>query len=633
MPHKKLFFISLIILLSINTYAQVPDSVYYKRLFYVCKVWGHIKYYHTETANGNVNWDNELLNTISGIKNASDNNSFNDSLLLIINSAGSMEISSETLPDIIDSLFIVNFEWIHNPIFSNSVKAKLDTIKSRFRPQSNVYINETEWGTLNFGWDQSYYQGDNYPTEEKRILALFRYWNIINYFFPYKHIMDQNWDISLNEFIPQIIGAQDSISYNLAFKELTTRINDSHGFYFNNVTYLNWLGQCYPPFLVRQIENEMVITQVLPQITEVSIGDIIREIDGVDIYQLRDSLRRYAHGSNDIIIENELNNIIMHGAIGNFTITVDEGSFIHSELMSRNHSNHRVLLNSIPTNPSWQDTLVNENNHFGIVDLGSLKASEVETMFNDLWNTDAIIFDLRNYPHWTLFDIANYLYSSPTHFVNFTIPDITYPGRLFWHEEYIGNRNTNSYTGKIMILFDERTLSRAEYFCMGLEQFPNAIKIGSTTAGADGDVSNIYLPGTVHTMASFLGVYYPDYTQTQRVGIIPDYEISPTIVGIKARKDEVMEYALNFDFSIIDEKEITGNTILYPNPVNHILKYDFVEKNPHLLEIYDIQGHKMKAINLNSSSGEIDISELRKGIYIVKIFTIKSTLSKLIIKH
>ena len=623
----------MIILLSISTYAQVPDSVYYKRLFYVCKAWGHIKYYHTETANGNVNWDNILLNTISGIKKASDNDSFNDSLLIIINSAGTMGTSTETLPDISDSLFIVNYEWIHNPILSNSVKAKLDTIKSRFRPQSNIYINETEWGTLNFGGDQLYYHGDSYPTEEKRILALFRYWNIINYFFSYKHIMDQNWDLSLNEFIPQIIGAQDALSYNLAFKELTTRINDSHGFYFNNVTYINWLGRCYPPFLVKQIESEMVITQVLPQITEVSIGDIIKEIDGVDIYQLRDSLRRYAHGSNDIIIENELNNIIMHGAIGNFTITVDEGSFIHSELMSRNHSNHRVLLNSIPTNPSWQDTLVNENNHFGIVDMGSLKTSEVETMFSDLWNTDAIIFDLRNYPQWTLFDIANYLYSSPTHFANLAIPDITYPGRLFWHKEYIGNGNTNPYSGKIMILFNERTLSRAEYSCMGLEQFPNAIKIGSTTAGADGDVSNIYLPGTVHTMASFLGVYYPDYTQTQRVGIIPDYEILPTIAGIKAGKDEVMEYALNFDFSIINENKFSENINLFPNPTNNILQYEFANKRPFLMEIHDIQGHKMKTINLNSSYGEIDISDLKKGIYLIKAYTKEHTFSRLIIKN
>ncbi len=629
----RLVFVSILILLSISTYAQVPDSVYYKRLFYVCKTWGHIKYYHTEIANGNVNWDNVLLNTISGIKNASDSDSFNDSLLIIINSAGTMGTSTETLPDIIDSLFIVNYEWIHNPIFSNSVKAKLDTIVSRFRPQSNVYINETEWGTLNFGWDQLYYHGDSYPTEEKRILALFRYWNIINYFFPYKHIMDQNWDTSLIEFIPQIIGAKDAISYNLAFKELTTRINDSHGIYFNNVTYINWLGHCYPPFLVKQIESEMVITQVLPQITEVSIGDIIKEIDGVDIYQLRDSLRRYAHGSNDIIIENELNNIIMHGAIGSFAITVNGSSSIHSELMSRNHTNYAVLMNSIPTNPSWQDTLVNENNHFGIVDMGSLKTSEIETMFSDLWNTDAIIFDLRNYPQWTLYDIANYLYSSPTHFVNFTIPDITYPGKLFWHEEYIGNGSTNPYSGKIMILFDERTISRAEYFCMGLEQIPNAIKIGSTTAGADGDVSNIYLPGTVHTMASFIGVYYPDYSQTQRVGIIPDYKVLPTIAGIKAGKDEVMEYALNFNFSIINENKISENINLFPNPTNNILHYKFANKLPFLMELYDMQGHKIKAINLNSSYGEIDISDLRKGIYIVKVFTDKITLSKLIVKH
>ena len=49
---------------------------------------------------------------------------------------------------------------------------------------------------------------------------------------------------------------------------------------------------------------------------------------------------------------------------------------------------------------------------------------------------------------------------------------------------------------------------------MGLEQHPNAIKIGSQTSGADGHVSMIYLPGGIVTYFTGLGVFYPDYTET-----------------------------------------------------------------------------------------------------------------------
>ena len=43
-----------------------------------------------------------------------------------------------------------------------------------------------------------------------------------------------------------------------------------------------------------------------------------------------------------------------------------------------------------------------------------------------------------------------------------------------------------------------------------------------------------------------LDVYYPDGTQTQRIGIVPDIEIKPTIKGIKEGRDEVLERAIQY---------------------------------------------------------------------------------------
>ena len=525
----------------------------------------------------------------------------------MLNSAGVMGLSSVNLPDIPDSLNNnSDYSWIQNPIFSESVQAVLDTIKGRFRPHTNVYVGEA-WagGNPTFVTDNLYFPGSGYPNENKRILALFRYWNIINYFYPYKNLMDQNWDTTLDEFIPQIIEAPEKVAYHLALKKLTTRINDTHAFFYSS-TYASWLGNTDPPFLARFIENEMVITKVLPNITTVNAGDIIKEIDGENIYTLRDSLRVYAHGSNDVIIEREINNIITMGNYGSFSITVDNGSNIHTESLNRNSSNFAQL--NLNTSPVWKDTTINGNCNFGIVDMGRLETSDVYNMITDLWDTDAIIFDLRNYPNQTLWSLVNYLYPSSIHIANFTVPDITYPGRLFWLEEHIGAGTSNPYSGKLILLFDERTQSQAEYTCMGLEQFPDAIKIGSTTAGADGDVAAIYLPGNITTYATFLGTFYPDYTQTQRVGIIPDYEVHPTISGIRAERDELMEFALNCNLVDVKENKSTSNIKLYPNPAKNEIHYDFAGENPSVIEIFDVQGHKLKTINVNLSSGRFDVS-------------------------
>ena len=45
-------------------------------------------------------------------------------------------------------------------------------------------------------------------------------------------------------------------------------------------------------------------------------------------------------------------------------------------------------------------------------------------------------------------------------------------------------------------------------------------------------------------MISGIGVFYPDKKPTQRVGIVPDVEVQPTIAGIRAGRDEVLEEAL-----------------------------------------------------------------------------------------
>ena len=73
---------------------------------------------------------------------------------------------------------------------------------------------------------------------------------------------------------------------------------------------------------------------------------------------------------------------------------------------------------------------------------------------------------------------------------------------------------------------------------------PGAVVVGSTTAGADGNVSSIPLPGGLNTMISGLGVFYPDHRPTQRVGIVPDVVVRPTIEGIAAGRDEVLERAV-----------------------------------------------------------------------------------------
>ena len=68
----------------------------------------------------------------------------------------------------------------------------------------------------------------------------------------------------------------------------------------------------------------------------------------------------------------------------------------------------------------------------------------------------------------------------------------------------------------------------------------------SQTGGFDGNNTQIILPGELITFISGNGVYYPDGKGTQRIGLIPDIEVKPSIKGIKEGRDELLEKAIEF---------------------------------------------------------------------------------------
>jgi C-terminal processing protease CtpA/Prc len=100
------------------------------------------------------------------------------------------------------------------------------------------------------------------------------------------------------------------------------------------------------------------------------------------------------------------------------------------------------------------------------------------------------------------------------------------------------------YGGKTWMLIDERTMSQAEHTALFFEAANGTRFVGSQTAGANGDVTNVILPGALSITFSGHEVRHADGRQLQRVGIKPDIEVHPTIKGVRSGHDEVLERAL-----------------------------------------------------------------------------------------
>ena len=189
------------------------------------------------------------------------------------------------------------------------------------------------------------------------------------------------------------------------------------------------------------------------------------------------------------------------------------------------------------------------DNNIGFVNMKILEKEDVNKMYEELKNTKTIIFDIRNYPKGTAKSIMNLLSNKPNQFCDIIKPDLSYPGKFQYEDSknfILGNKENNSpYQGKIIILVNETTQSHAEFSTMILQTFPNSKVIGSQTSGADGNVSKFNLAGKP-TVFTGLGVFYPDGKETQRIGIVPDIEVKPTVKGLQENRDEVLERALEY---------------------------------------------------------------------------------------
>ena len=86
------------------------------------------------------------------------------------------------------------------------------TIRDLKRDNIHYYIEFTpDVGNPQFKNERQYNNIQPDPDTGYRLLSLYRYWNVIQYFSPYKNLLEENWNDVLTEFLPKFIKATDEI--------------------------------------------------------------------------------------------------------------------------------------------------------------------------------------------------------------------------------------------------------------------------------------------------------------------------------------------------------------------------------------------------------------------------------------
>jgi C-terminal processing protease CtpA/Prc len=517
-----------------------------KRLHNLALVWGFLKYYHPHIASGKYNWDYELFRIVPKI--LEENTNADDVLNDWINSLGDMPDAPEKVIDSKLTKLQPDLGWINNSGFSDELQKSLLKVKYAKRENHHYYIGlNTDLFNPEFK-NESPYLSMPYPDAGFRLLSLFRYWNIIQYYFPYKNLIGQDWKLVLKEFIPQFISSKNEKDYTLSVLELIGKISDSHAnIWGENKAVSMYHGENSIPYEVKFIDEKLVVTagnDLKSTISnELIRGDIITKINGKNIEEIVNEKSKYFPASNQGARLRDMAQHILRTNDPNINVSYRRGNKTYSKTLQI--TSLKELQSDLKTiKPDTSFAFIDKD--IAYVDHSLLKRAHLPTLWPKIKQTKGLIIDLRNYPSdFPGFDFCNYLLPKSIDFVQNAYGSIENPGTFTLQEPLsTGQDNPDYYKGKVVLLINEVTQSASEFHAMRYRVHPNAVLIGSPTAGADGDISMFYLPGGLYTGISGVGVYYPDGRETQRVGILPDVYINPTITALTENRDELMEKAV-----------------------------------------------------------------------------------------
>ena len=511
------------------------------------RVWGFLKYHHPEIAEENYNWDYELFRFLPIYLKAENTIERDKRLAAWIDSFGQVKKCKKCMPTDKDAFLKPNMKWINNQ--SIDLKNKLLYVYKNRSQGKHYYIGMTaNIGKPEFK-NEDPYTNMPYPDDGFRLLALYRYWNMIYYFFPYKHLMDEDWNTKLNEYIPLFIHAKNELEYELVTLQLIGDVQDTHANLWGGADKIDeWKGSNYPPIHVRFIENKLVVTDYYNEEFKneigLKIGDVITCVNGNPIDQMVKEKSNYYPASNRPTKLRDISGDILRSNSENIEIEfISEDATLQTKVLKLYPKDSLDMYRWYRKREDKSFNMLDHN--IGYVTLQNIKKEDISKIKSEFRDTEGIIIDIRNYPStFVPFSLGSYFVSSSTPFVKFTKGDVDNPGEFTFTKNLKIPSRGRTYKGKLIVLVNELTQSQAEYTSMAFRAGDNTTIIGSTTAGADGDVSTIMLPGGLRTMISGIGVHYPNGEETQRAGIIPDIEIKPTIKGIRNAKDELIEKAI-----------------------------------------------------------------------------------------
>ncbi|GEN12010.1 hypothetical protein MFU01_70470 [Myxococcus fulvus] len=409
--------------------------------------------------------------------------------------------------------------------------------KSRPKGPSASARPEAQWRP-----DKAYAE-THYPSRELRLLSAVRLWNVVELFFPYRHLMDVDWSQQLPGMLKRFEAAQDAKAYALEVAKSVRELRDGHVSLSGHPAFTDLWGGVAAPLDAYDVAGKVVVTELSKDwlAQGLQVGDVLEKVDGEPIDErIRriDAIHQASTAAATRLYHIYLALVGPPESEVSFTVLGEKGR--------REVKLKRPAAYSRMERPHEPFKLLEGN--IALVNLSQLGPGEVPEVMQKVQGTRAVVFDLRGYPRGTAGVLAPYLNVKRAKiWSRFEVPVVAgstlVNGRMALTQE-LPTADVPVYQGRVVALIDESAVSQAEHLGLMLEVTSGVTFVGSPTAGANGNMTYAVLPGGIWMSFTGMDARHADGGQLQRKGLTPHVAVRPTLAGLRAGRDEVLERAL-----------------------------------------------------------------------------------------
>lgn len=528
-----------------------PEQI--ENLNVLCRVWGLLKYYHPQVAAGNYNWDYELLDVLPQVYDLTPEKR-NRFLAGWIEKTGRFEVH-RSVPGENQSTAQNSIRWVEDSRrFGRQLSAQLTALTQAERPPFHYYYHAEDISNIPYFDHELSYADMDFSDVGFRLLGVFRLWNVIEFFYPYREITADR-DSLLSEVIHYMStpDINDKGDYLLVVSRLLCGLHDSHGHIIDPDRALGKkLFTHVAPFVTGDfVEGKFLVKAVFdgPGKENLMKRDAITHIDGKSAYEFIDGYKHILPASNyhklcqkvshsqpfltnkeEVVYTVDRNGEQVDVRVR--TYPLEEGRQVISQYQPDRKTAYRILEDSI-----------------AYINLDVISVKDLESIHKAYFAYPKLIIDNRggceDEGEGYVFDLLTELLPGTFPVVRFTHFDLMRPGYFIEtpgrYDYYTGY---NKRKQNIVLLVNSETQSYNEYISMMLQNIPGLVTVGTQTAGADGNVIYLDLPGNIQAVFTGANMSYPDGTPCQGVGVRVDEIVHPTLKAVRAGRDEVLEKAV-----------------------------------------------------------------------------------------